>query len=129
METGFSKTDKYIMRWRGDFKAAAFVASDCLMAGKMPWPCLDGTYKFKMTSVDGSRLYLDDTLVIDNDGHHSARTKTGVINLGEGWHKFAVVFFEDGAGARLQVATAAPDTDWQRLWVDMTRPLYRCVSN
>ena len=45
------------------------------------------TYTLSIASDDGSRLYLNDALIIDNDGKHPARkkedqkeTKTGYIS-------------------------------------------------
>ncbi len=34
------------------------------------WIARGGKYKFALNSDDGSKLYIDDTLVIDNDGQH-----------------------------------------------------------
>ena len=40
-----------------------------------------GRYTFWLLSDDGSKLYIDDTLVIDNDGVHSIRRSKGQKNL------------------------------------------------
>jgi len=37
--------------------------------------------KFSLGSDDGSKLYLDNVLVIDNDGLHSPATVTGTVNM------------------------------------------------
>ena len=44
-----------------------------------------GTYEFFLRSNDGSRLFIDNQMVIDNDGSHSADSeKPGKIELSEG---------------------------------------------
>lgn len=55
-----------------------------------------GTYTFKLTSDDGSRLFIDGLLlpVVDNGGAHSQTDATGSILLGKGLHSFEVRFFE-----------------------------------
>ena len=54
----------------------------------------DGQYTFYTTSDDGSSLYIDGNLVVDNDGLHSAREKGGSIGLKAGMHAISVGFFE-----------------------------------
>ncbi|RBL86246.1 hypothetical protein DDE05_11680, partial [Streptomyces cavourensis] len=39
----------------------------------------DGSYAFRLTSDDGSRLLIDDQLVIDHDGLHGAEPKDGSV--------------------------------------------------
>ena len=36
-----------------------------------------GTYRFRLRSDDGSKLYIDDQVVVDNDGVHGEETKEG----------------------------------------------------
>lgn len=45
-----------------------------------------GPYTFLLTSDDGSRLYVDGNLVVQNDGMHAAQTATGTLALTEGPH-------------------------------------------
>ncbi|GAA3309712.1 hypothetical protein GCM10020295_75090 [Streptomyces cinereospinus] len=40
-----------------------------------------GTYAFRLTSDDGSRLWIDDQLVVDHDGLHGAEPKDGTVQL------------------------------------------------
>jgi len=61
----------------------------------------DGKYRFQLRSDDGSRLYIDNRLVVDNDGAHPARTKSGRIRLSEGNHNIRVEYFQ---GPRFSVA-------------------------
>ncbi|GGM26317.1 family 16 glycoside hydrolase [Promicromonospora citrea] len=54
-----------------------------------------GTYEFRLTSDDGSRLVIDDVEVIDNDGLHGAESKEGSIALQPGYHDLRVEFFDN----------------------------------
>ena len=53
-----------------------------------------GIYTFYLDSDDGSRLFIGNTLLIDNDGLHSALEKTGTIALEAGLHPITVEYFE-----------------------------------
>jgi hypothetical protein len=65
------------------------------------WIEKPGPYRFALTSDDGSRLYIDDQTVVDNDGIHPAVTKAGSAELSGGIHTMRVQYFQ---GPRLQVA-------------------------
>jgi hypothetical protein len=58
-------------------------------------------YQFRLTSDDGSKLFIDSKLVIDNDGTHAARMKEGSIRLAPGKHTIEVQYFQ---GPRYEVA-------------------------
>jgi hypothetical protein len=60
-----------------------------------------GAYTFSLTSDDGAKLYIDDELVIDNDGQHPPQDKTGSVELGGGIHRVRVSYFQ---GPKFQVA-------------------------
>ena len=51
-------------------------------------------YIFYTSSDDGSRLYIDDKPVVDNDGLHGLAEKSGTIALAKGYHKIRVAYFE-----------------------------------
>ena len=68
----------------------------------------DGVYTFALTSNDGSRLWIDDQLIIDNDGPHSEIRKTGQRALAKGWHKIRVEFFDMNNGGSLALQWATP---------------------
>ncbi len=65
------------------------------------WIEKPGDYKFQLTSDDGSKLYIDDQVVVDNDGEHPPQTMTAVTNLSGGIHRLRVSYFQ---GRRFQVA-------------------------
>ncbi len=55
-----------------------------------------GNYKFRLNSDDGSKLWIDNKLVIDNDGLHPVghTSKSGNIYLSNGKHYMVVEFFQ-----------------------------------
>ena len=48
--------------------------------GKIDIPS-DGIYYFRLTSDDGSNLYINDTKIVDNDGVHAVKSAEGSANL------------------------------------------------
>ncbi|HOC26339.1 MAG TPA: PA14 domain-containing protein, partial [bacterium] len=63
-----------------------------------------GLYTFFTRSDDGSRLWIDGRLVVDNDGLHGAREAQGKIELAPGRHALRVGFLEKGGQELLQVS-------------------------
>jgi hypothetical protein len=68
----------------------------------------DGVYTFYSASDDGSRLYVGDVEVVDNDGLHSRHERFGRIALAKGLHPIRVVYFQRGGGAALKVSYRGP---------------------
>ena len=60
-----------------------------------------GLYKFRLHSDDGSKLYIDSILVINNDGTHAPRSVSGEIYLSPGTYPIRVDYFQ---GPRMQIA-------------------------
>jgi hypothetical protein len=65
------------------------------------WIANPGEYRWDLTSDDGSMLFIDDRLVIDNGGVHPPVTLVGVTQLKGGIHTIRVPYFQ---GIRYQVA-------------------------
>ena len=65
------------------------------------WIETAGRYRFALTSDDGSILYIDGHLIIDNDGVHPAVTRQETIRLKAGLHSIRVSYFQ---GPRWQLA-------------------------
>jgi mono/diheme cytochrome c family protein len=63
----------------------------------------DSQYKFWLTSDDGSKLWIDDKLVVSNDGVHAATLVTNSAFLGKGVHKLTLGIFNAGGGVELSV--------------------------
>ena len=66
-----------------------------------------GIYTFGCFSDDGSQLYIDGKLVVDNNGSHSAELKKGTIALEEGFHDIQLLYFEDCMGQELKVTVSS----------------------
>jgi hypothetical protein len=65
------------------------------------WIEKPGRYRFLLMSDDGSRLYIDDQLVVDNDGIHAPIERRGRAELTRGVHRIRVSYFQ---GPRITVA-------------------------
>ncbi|MCI0642677.1 MAG: c-type cytochrome [Gemmataceae bacterium] len=68
----------------------------------------EGIYTFHLTSDDGSKLWIDDNLVVVNDGHHAATTKSKQHRLGKGTHRLSVACFNAGGPWELEVEFEGP---------------------
>ena len=118
---------------RGEFKnSAGVLASPVVSKGIMPSPSIasapdadhfgyvftgyvdvpeDGLWEFALRSDDGSVLYIDNSLAVNNDGSHSDYTATGQIALRKGLHSFRLVYLEDYEGQVLGWSWKAPGSD------------------
>src|SRR5262249_2769400 len=68
----------------------------------------DGEYRFWLNSDDGSRLWLDGKLIVDNDGVHAPKTVIAPAKLTKGMHQLQVGFFQVGGGVVLDVDIEGP---------------------
>ena len=64
---------------------------------------LTDVYTFTTVSDDGSKLYVNGQLVVDNDGQHSPQRQSGQIGLAAGYHSIRLDYFEGGGGEELKV--------------------------
>lgn len=62
-----------------------------------------GDFEFFTNSDDGSRLYVDGGLVVDNDGLHASKLVSATVTLAAGVHSLRVEFFEKTGGQVLDV--------------------------
>ena len=60
-----------------------------------------GLYHFGLYSDDGAKLYIDGTLVVDNDGIHTGKGKRGSITLSTGVYPVEIQYFQ---GPRYSIA-------------------------
>ena len=79
----------------------------------------EGIYTFYTASDDGSRLYIDNKLIVDNDGQHAIVSKEGVIALQKGYHHIQVTFFENAGGEDLNVYLEGPGMEKQLIPDDL----------
>jgi putative membrane-bound dehydrogenase-like protein len=89
---GTSLAEKFAVRWTG------FI--DVPKAGP---------YTLYLTSDDGSRLFLDDQLVVDNGGSHAMREKSGERELSAGPHSVRLEYFQGGGSAGCILAWSSGD--------------------
>jgi len=68
-----------------------------------------GDYAFALASDDGSCLYVDQQLVVDNDSDHVMAEKTGAIRLEAGLHSFELCFYDQAGGQDLRLEWSGPD--------------------
>lgn len=74
-----------------------------------------GKYNFGIISDDGSKLFIDGKLVIDNDGSHSPDIKKGFAELTKGVHDIKVEYFDDYMGQKLELYYSFGDLPLQIL--------------
>ncbi len=78
------------------------------------WIEAAGRYDFALLSDDGSKLMIDNSLVIDNDCLHPPDTRTGSLALSQGVHEMRVLYFQ---GLRdcvaLLLAVSRPGGTWK----------------
>jgi hypothetical protein len=83
---GIRTPDMFMLRWRGQLTVPQ-----------------TGAYDFKTASDDGSLLYIDQALIVDNDGWHGRREVTGTASLDDGPHELTALMFEDTGGCNFEV--------------------------
>lgn len=81
-----------------------------------------GNYHFYLQSDDGSRLYVDGSKVVDNDGGHGVIEKEGTVHLDKGRHALNIEFFNDGGGFWIEASYKGPGVPRQIIPADK---LYR----
>ncbi len=75
----------------------------------------DGFYHFYLLSDDGSRLWVDDEPVIDNDGLHGEEEKSGSVALKRGFHRIKLSYIQATGGANLQLLFGAKENEKQKI--------------
>ena len=63
----------------------------------------EGEYTFYIRSDDGSKLWVNNIEVVDNDGDHGVKEKSGEIALKSGKYLLEVIWFNGGGGGWLAV--------------------------
>ncbi|MCB1233858.1 MAG: PQQ-dependent sugar dehydrogenase [Verrucomicrobiae bacterium] len=94
--TGFGmgsrlRDDAFAFRFRGNIEIPA-----------------GGGYTFYLNSDDGSRLWIDGALVVENDGLHAEVESSGQVTLSAGLHSIEVGFFEFYGEEILDVSVSGP---------------------
>lgn len=76
-----------------------------------------GQYRFKATSDDGIRVYVDDRLIINEWYEHAVQVNTAELYLSDGQHTIRVDFYEKAGEAVARLAwyrSDDHDRDWPR---------------
>ena len=82
-----------------------------VFSGDLEFPS-SGQWTLYTASDDGSKLYVDEVEVVNNDGLHGTVEKSGTINVSAGDVKHIVVtYFERGGGHNLSVSWSGPGTN------------------
>ncbi|MGL4491948.1 MAG: PA14 domain-containing protein, partial [Tannerellaceae bacterium] len=69
----------------------------------------DGIYSFALLSDDGSRLYVNDYLVVDNDGPHGPKEVIGQYAMKKGLHPIKIYYFDGNNGGQLALEVTKPN--------------------
>lgn len=78
-----------------------------------------GDYTFYSMSQEGSEIFIDNKLVVNNDGIHPMQQRQGSINLTSGMHEIRIEFFKRLSNEGLVVTIHGPEMITQRLPVAM----------
>ncbi len=81
-----------------------------------------GTYVFATNSDDGSLLYIDGQLVVDNGGHHADRYVEGRITLEKGFHDIVLRYFQDGGGRKIELWWVVPGRGKEQVPAEFLSP-------
>jgi len=69
----------------------------------------NGSYTFYLNSADGSLLWLDGNLLVNNDGVHAPVEVSATTNLTAGLHALVVGYFQAANSQMLNASWAGPD--------------------
>jgi hypothetical protein len=81
-----------------------------------------GEYTFYLSSDDGSRLHIGGQSLIDNDGRHGVKVRSGKISLPAGENPFKIEYFNGGGGYELALEYTGPGLLRQFVPVDHLLP-------
>ncbi|CAM3587442.1 family 16 glycoside hydrolase [Kibdelosporangium persicum] len=96
-----------VINWTGtaDFGISDMFVSE--VTGNINIPTA-GTYQFRLTSDDGSRLRIDGQVVINHDGLHGATPVTGSVQLTAGYHALRIDHFDNLADQQITLEWQPP---------------------
>ena len=75
----------------------------------------DGQYTFYLATNDGGRLYIDDYLLLNNDGLHPIVEVNKPVTLKAGLHPISVKYFQEGGRNGLIVSWEGPGIEKQEI--------------
>lgn len=68
-----------------------------------------GSYKFFLQSDDGSKLYINNTLVVNYDGNHGMGERSGTITLTSGFNDLRIEYYDAGGPGGLKMFWEGPN--------------------
>ncbi|WP_017730391.1 PKD domain-containing protein [Nafulsella turpanensis] len=74
-----------------------------------------GTYFFYTDSDEGSKIYINDRLVVNNDGVHKSKVVYNDVELSSGLHKIRVEYFENSGNEKLFASYKGPGVNLQEI--------------
>lgn len=74
-----------------------------------------GVYTFSLEANDGAVLFLNDRMIIDNDGGHRAQRLDTKIGLKKGWHPIKLDYFQQGLAKSLILTWEGPGVEYQEV--------------
>jgi hypothetical protein len=77
-----------------------------------------GLYTFYTNSNDGSKLFINEELVVDNDGSHAKFERQGKIKLKAGIYPLKLQYFDSGGSQFLEAYIKGPGLSKQLIPVD-----------
>jgi len=90
---GFAQKDNFAARWSG-----------ILTIGQ------EGPYRFSVTSDDGSKMYLGNKRVVNNDGLHAIRRMESTVRLKSSRYRIIAEYFEKMGHAAMYLKYMGPHT-------------------
>lgn len=81
----------------------------------------EGEYEFSLTSDDGSMLYIDNSVLVDNDGLHDMSEKTGRRKLSTGRHALMLDYSQSKGASGLILKYKGADSDDQMVVIPSIR--------
>ena len=79
----------------------------------------DGVYTFSTVSDDGTRLTINNQVIVENDGIHGALSSSGKIKLKKGKYPILLDYFEGNYGELLKVEISGPGILKQSIPISM----------
>jgi len=90
---GIGRSDNFACRWTGSLRIHN-----------------RGRYRFQLTSDDGSKLYVQNRFLVNNDGLHGLWSRWGDMHMDPGLNQVRVEFFERGGWAGMVFYYMGRDT-------------------
>ena len=85
-----------------------------------------GLYAFNLLSDDGAKLWINDRLLIDNDGTHPPLALTASARLSRGAYRLRVAYFQGPRhGVALVLSVRTPEQPWRVFRTDDFLPQHR----